>query len=316
MVRCLSFSVLAFISLAGSIKIPFLSEFSARFSDEMRFQKSSLEQYKDQISTRITNTVADFKKSQEELKIDYEEQLDKYTNQFNDLYSESVASLNKQKETINEINNRLQKYRKDRPKQIDESLDEFRRLFNESSIPELPQLWSPPQAKSLDSLEATSHKMEDLNTYWNNISSRWTTFSSKDRKKMIREPRNTEDFKDFMKGIMVDFEKIQEDFKLNAKTIEKKSLNYFEEALNKQDIRIEKYSIDDRLKLFDQSVSLWFEERLQSVEEIFKGLQETIILRESVFSALANKKSAKLQYTVMTDQMLSQVCVGGRGGGG
>lgn len=96
-------------------------------NDEIRFRKLSIDQYREKINEKIRRKIESFKYDQDLVRVDVQNKLDNYLNRFNQLYNESIESLKMQQESINELNNKYI-----RPKRIDESLEEFRRIYNES----------------------------------------------------------------------------------------------------------------------------------------------------------------------------------------
>ena len=111
-----------------------LSGLATRFSDEVRFRKLPIDQYRRQIKLWIDESVKELKRNQEELTQDKNKQLERYKAMFDELYLDSIESLNKQADALNELNTKLKKYSKERPKQIDSSLDDFRRFFNSTQM--------------------------------------------------------------------------------------------------------------------------------------------------------------------------------------
>lgn len=191
-----------------------LGELPTRIMEEYTFRKSSLDQYKDRINNRILKAVNEFKDNQEVLRNKAQQDLENYINRINNLYSESIETMNKQRETINEINERLQIYSRKRPKQIDASLDEFRRLFNETQIEEFLQ-WPVQKSKQRGYKNPKVHSLDtyDLHSIWNHLNKKLQ--SSK-----VIEIKKTETF---VKSILHEFEHFQEDLKSKAKYVEQVS---------------------------------------------------------------------------------------------
>lgn len=278
-----------------------LERLSWKFLEEVNFRKVSTNQYKIQINDRINQTIRSIKHRQEVMSEDAEKELENYLASFNRLYNESLESMGKQREVIADLNDRIQLYTKTRPKKIDESLDDFRQLFNESQLPDLTNFWEfkdkeftvrrklapyPTIPDSKDKgLDSLTQILDNMN------------------KKLRQNATSSNQFEVKLKEI----DKIKDEFWKGARNIEKASQQALEKSLNKQDLRIEKSLIEDRLKKFDKDTSDWIENQLTAAEEAFKNFKEQVSLSESMYLNLVGKKRAKLEYTAVTDKTLSLV---------
>lgn len=99
-------------------------------NDNISYRKSSATQYREKLRKNVMNIFDSFRSSQSVLSQQTQQEFEVYMNQLNQIYSDTLASLQQQRNYIKE----LEKNVPSRPKQIDESLERFRKFYDESII--------------------------------------------------------------------------------------------------------------------------------------------------------------------------------------
>ena len=149
------------------------------------------------------------------MKKDVERDLEHYLKSIRDLYNESLISVKKQEQLINDLNKQIEIYYEERPKQLDRSLEDFRILFNDthmeklSKMPTSQQSWKENLQKSKTHIFHSSTKGNTTDTLKYKVD---VTL------KELHKPHWKAE--DIIKGIGKDFERIQEDFKDSARKME------------------------------------------------------------------------------------------------
>lgn len=111
--------------------IDFVRDLFNEWADEVRYRKYNLNQYKVEISTKVTESIENFRKDQLKVETVAQKDLESYKEKINQLYESNLAALNKQKNAVDEIKKIIQLKR---PPKIDDSLEQFKRFYNESII--------------------------------------------------------------------------------------------------------------------------------------------------------------------------------------
>eukprot|EP01038_Epipyxis_sp_PR26KG_P007887 gene7887-10703_t len=272
------------------------------FIEEYRFRKSSLNEYRNQIHLNIMKTVDVYFQEQNNIKIDTQSELSKYVKKFSQLYNETLQSIKYQQEAMQEINRGYI-----RPKRIDESLDDFRKLYNESLFPSFIkksslQINTFSKAKDewfisdwfLSSLFNSNIKNKNtLSTSWS-LLIQVTSDGVKNAEKVVSNTMNE----------LIQFQKELSD---TVQLVKKESEELFPLALNKNDIRIGRNIFENQIKKIEYDSSKWIDDRLAQLESTLKLLQEKVNATDSMYEELIGKRKAKVQFAVMNDVTMKKV---------
>lgn len=209
-----------FLTLFGSLK------------EEFRYRKSSLEQYRDQLTGRLLENVEKFRRDQEYLRNDAKVQLETYAMKVNQLYNETLLSLQRQQQSVMEMQQSEAKQFV-RPKRIDESLEEFRKSFNETEFLNgiLSNRWKPAWVKSPRSMDSFSKldpfpaQIEALTT---NLQKNWNFL-------LQLTSEGTRNADNLVQKTLDDFSRLQEELKVSSKMIEKATQELFPITLRLSD---------------------------------------------------------------------------------
>jgi hypothetical protein len=163
------------------------------------------------------------------LRKDAQVQLDLYAAKIKELYNETMISLQRQQKSIYDLHESESKQFL-RPKRIDESLEEFRKLFNESEFMEglLSNKWRPnwqrtdlPISQNFSKLDPFSTQIEGLTV---NLKKNWIFLLQ-----MSAESSRNADA--LVQKTYDDLIRLQEDLKQSSKLLEKATQEMFPLAL-------------------------------------------------------------------------------------
>jgi hypothetical protein len=201
-----------FIDMIGSMK------------EEIRFRKMSLDQYRHQIISKVMDHIEKFGRDQDLLRSDAKMQLESYTLKINQLYNETLVSLQRQQRSIAEFQESEAKQFV-RPKRIDESLEEFRLSFNESDFLNgvIKNHWRPAwdkQKKQLQDFSNLDPFGTQIDNLTNNLKKNWNFLLQ-----LSSEGSKNADL--IVQKTMEDLVRLQEELKTSSKLIEKASQDLF-----------------------------------------------------------------------------------------
>lgn len=98
--------------------------------EEVRYNKLTLSQYRDRISWNFNNIFEKFSTNQWKTTASARDDIQSYAAKFNQIYNDAIENLERQKNVINAMNAKVYV----RPKQFDESLEQFKKFYNESTV--------------------------------------------------------------------------------------------------------------------------------------------------------------------------------------
>ena len=289
------------ITLMPAVSLPspqLISTFINNLNEEIRFRKLTLSQYRDSISTKLSILLDSFGKDQSDLANKAQNELNVYLNKFKQQYSDSLESLQKQKDTIEELN----KAAIQRPTGIDDSLEMFMKFYNESVSSKLNQrskLWDSFQSKFNDftSPDPFPKQMDALSK------------SLKDNWSLVKQTASDYSInaETAVSSTLNDFTKFQDELASNAKLIAKVSQESIEKTLDKKNLRLERLELEKQLKTLEKQGSQWIDEKKKEFEITFKNLQDKVHITNSVYEELIIKRRASMQYSALNDQTLNKI---------
>jgi hypothetical protein len=281
--------------------IHFLKETANELSDELRYRKYSLDQYREDISSKVSESIEKFRRDQKDKTLMAERDFELYVEKLDALFRESLIALDRQKTKVEELRRRTVIQR---PPNIDDSLEQFKMNYNESII------FGP---------------YEMLRKKW-----KWNFLSERIVKK--NKPRSESDRMDdsylerdieiqiklltdrlqgtigrVTKTAAEDLSKFQEDLTASAKALavsRQKSINI---TIDKRDFRRETRDLEEQLRELNREGSLWVANKISSMEVSLRAVQDTLLEKEKEFEDLIFKKDLNIQYSVQNDASLNQV---------
>ena len=160
---------------------------------------------------------------------DAQVQLDLYAAKIKELYNETMVSLQRQQKSIYDLHESESKQFL-RPKRIDESLEEFRKLFNESEFMEglLSNKWRPNWQRTDLAISQNFSKLDPFSTQIEgltvNLKKNWIFLLQ-----MSAESSRNADA--LVQKTYDDLIRLQEDLKQSSKLLEKATQEMFPLAL-------------------------------------------------------------------------------------
>lgn len=218
------------------------------------------------------------------------------------LYAEIVLTKQRQEDALSELTRRG---REARPRSIDESLESFRKAYNESmsflgsggdgSI--APRLFlkrrSTRQSPSAAAEgESFSRQMEVLT---GRVRSTWES---------ARHPRLS------LQSTLDDLKAVQLNLLDSAKALLNNTVSASALGSTTQtwrDLVRERKSLDKNLRKLEREGYWWIEQRVTQIESTIRLVQEKIATTNSAYEELLTKRRASLYYTALSDSCLLQV---------
>lgn len=269
----------------------FLVRVKCSISDELRYRKTSFHQYQDQIELFWNQSIDAFRNGQLRRSIILQQELDEYRSKFDKLYNNITVALQSQKDYLQELNNVVI-----RPKQIDQSLEDFRRFYNETLYQAF--LSGGPSVKVSLRINVTDTINAQIDVLNKQMKKNWDSLikSSQESRNAAEEVvRDTfKEFAHFQEAIVEKFEDSAVELFSNS-------------GVTKADLRARRKLLDAHIKRLEKEGSLWIENRFRDLEMSLKSLQERAKNSETIYEELINKRRSNLHYTVMNDMTLNKV---------
>lgn len=202
----------------------FFSDLFNGIEEEFRFRKLSLQQYRDRLTEEILDRIEKFSRDQDLMRHDAQIQFESYATKINKLYNETIISLQRQQQSILELHESEAKQFV-RPKRIDESIEEFRKSFNESEFMNslLSNKWRPTWKRDEKSSSVFS-KLDPFSTQIENL----TEVLKKDWNSLFQVSLAGSNNADkLIKKSLDDLVHLQEELKQTSKLLEKAAKDLF-----------------------------------------------------------------------------------------
>ena len=313
----------ASIPIQGSGIVFFKTIFSD-LSSKFKYRKLDLDQYREAISSKVAESIENFRNDQLIAQSVAQKDLESYMEKFNQLYSKNLAALEKQRLAVDEMRRKVEIKR---PPNIDDSLDQFRRFYNESIVlgpyeavsKQLKFNFLDKKSFKLDSKDSldpiflednlvkqTERLKEKLYNDWNNLFG-INIDTKKGKEKRNKMSRKTGTFERTIRTAAMDLTKFQEDLTSNAYSIAISTQKSILTTIDKKDLRRETRNLEKQLKRLNREGSIWVDEKISYMESTLKQMQEKLQITEKDFEELLFKRKANMQYSAMNDVTLNQI---------
>lgn len=284
-----------------------ISDWLIDVREDLKSRHYSFVKYKDEIAERVERSLDSFKNKQLESVKKTEDDLQDYIRNLNDLYNDALSQLEKQRVAIDELNKRKQA----RSPSLDESLDQFKKAYNESvdfmlKWPEVefkkhirkiaPSWQHKDQSKDVDFIPFRQ-QMEQLDRA---LQSQWESVAF-----AATEGSRTADR--LRKQLLNDFRSIQDNITISANIISDQSKTTIQKALSKREAKREKVALETQLKRLESEGKVWLDDRAAQLEAVVRNLQEKLTSSTSLYDELVSRKKSQYYYSSLTDSTLSQV---------
>lgn len=281
------------------IAIPFfpagINRFQKYVREEYKFRKSSIDQYREQIERFWNQSLSSFRTTQNLRYEETKQDLDNYRQRFNLLYINITNTILEQKKWT-DIQPKFT-----RQKQIDQSLEDFRRFYNETVYQAFVQEREKPTSsffkrKSLFSTNGSEPFYLQLDYLNKQLTKNWDSL-------ILLSTESRRVAEDSILDSLAEFKKIQDEVILQARLLENSTFA----ASNKRDLRTARAAFEQQLQHLEKDGSIWIESRLHSLEASLKSLQDRIKASESIYEELLGRKKSSLHYTLLNDMTLNKV---------
>jgi hypothetical protein len=257
------------------------------------------------VERRLKGSLERFQIDQTAKTKESQQQLESYIRKVTVIYNDTITSLYKQRNLVEEIE-KLDVYR---PKKVDESLEQFRKWYDESLAPVINSTsllvsnkrytndgYSFQAATTYDLLPSLDFSILNRNL--------------QDRLHLLKENAHTSSSlveRRVLQAIR-ELSQLQDDRILkDALQRLKQSQEAVQTALDKSDFQRERKLFEERLAGFERSRTVWLDERVKVLEASVKSFQETLISSNTVFSELVAKKRINVEYHAINDATLRKV---------
>ena len=289
-------------------------DFYNDITDEIQFRKSSIEDYQKKISNRVSSSIERFRNDQLRVKSRAEHDLESYMKKLNQLYTENLLSLGKQQKAIQDLSKRkiIQ-----RPAKMDDSLEQFRKFYDESvtmspyhvarSTWEASWDWM----SSFSLLKAKEGASAEYDQIEKRIEKQIATLTQRMQQGMQEAvetaSESAESLERAFRSAAVDLTKAPEEILNNARNLATSSQSSIRRTIDKSDVRRETRDLEIKLQQLSREGAQWMEEKLQMVETSFKLVQDTLQQRNVEFEEMISKRRSSMQYSAMNDATLNQI---------
>jgi hypothetical protein len=260
--RAIHYTLLVSIWLSyGVSSIPFqgsganfMKNVLSEWSNALKYRKYDLDQYREEISSKVTESIENFRKDQLVAQSVAQKDLDSYMEKFNQMYARNLATLEKQKIAVDEMRKRMEI---SRPPNIDDSLEQFRKFYNESIVVGPYEMvskqwrWSTIEKKTFDPkmpqeslfeeslIKQTERLREMLRNEWIN--------AFKVPEKKSKSKRKAWTIETTVRSAASDLNKLQEELTLNARQLALSTQNAIKTTIDKKDVRRETRNLEEQL---------------------------------------------------------------------
>ena len=237
------------ISVGGTT---FVRGVFSEWSNALKYRKYDLDQYREEISNKVAESIVNFRRDQLVAQSVAQKDLESYMEKFNLLYAKNLKTMEKQKVAVNEMRRRMEI---SRPPKIDDSLEQFRRFYNESMIVGPYRMvsrswkWNVMDKKSAkpqerifeESLIKQSERLiEKFQSDWIHVFRSTTNQKGSQQKEGMIERA--------MRNAALDLSKLQDDLTSNARLLAVSTQNSIKLTIDKEDVRRETLNLEEQLK--------------------------------------------------------------------
>jgi hypothetical protein len=231
--------------------IHFLKETASELSNELRYRKYSLDQYREDISSKVSESIEKFRRDQKDKTLMAERDFELYVEKLDALFRESLIALDLQKRKVEELRRRTVIQR---PPNIDDSLEQFKMNYNESIIfgphEMLRKKWK------WNFLSETIVKKNKPRSDCDRMDDSYLERDIEIQIKLLTD-RLQGTIGRVTKTAAEDLSKFQEDLTASAKALavsRQKSINM---TIDKRDFRRETRDLEEQLRELNREGSLW-----------------------------------------------------------
>jgi hypothetical protein len=273
--------------------------------DDMKFRTYSINRYRADFEKMLRGSLERFQLEQNAKSKESRKQLESHMWQMTTIYNETMSALLKQRNLMDEI----EKLDVHRPRMVDESLEHFRKWYDESLAPVM---------NTTSLLVANKRYKNDRYSFKAATAYDWLphvdlTLLNKSLQHSLDIVVKTA----YESSMLIEHGVVQairelshlQDDRILKDALQrlKQSQVAVQKTLDKSDFLRERKVFEERLAAFEHSRAVWVEGRLKPLEASVKHLQEKLVLSNSIYSDLVAKKRVSVEYVAMNDATLRKV---------
>jgi len=288
----------------------------ADMTEEAQFRRSTIEQYRDEISGRVQATIDRFRTDQLRRQTKAERDLEKYKQKLNKLYLDNLLALGKQRQAVQDLGKRKAVRR---PAKMDDSLEQFRKLYEETGplvdpytvaknywertrdwLTSLAPGTVPVVSFPSDYVQIERRIERQIDTLTRHVHrgvQGAVETASEGVEALERTFRNAAD----------DLRRMPEDVVSSARSVAASTQASIRNTIDKRDVRRETRDLEAKLQALSREGAQWMDSKRQQVETTIRTLQETLQQRNTEFEEMISKRRVSMQYASMNDATLSQI---------
>ena len=227
----------------------------SEWSSALKYRKYDLDQYREVISSKVAESIENFRRDQLLAQSVAQRDLESYMDKFNQLYAKNLATVEAQRMAIDEMRKRMEL---SRPPYIDDSLDQFRRIYNESIVvgpyEMVSKRWKwtfpsknthsvdkPNQKEAEESLMKQTERLREK--FQNDLSNVF-----KDTTEARRSNQREGTIERAIRSAANDLNKLQEELSSNARQLAISTQNSIKTTIDKKDVRRETRNLEMQLE--------------------------------------------------------------------
>lgn len=275
----------------------FLTNIGFDIMDEIRYRRSTISQYRDQINSKVQFSLENFRRRNVKESKESFHELNTYVQKFNDLYQEAANSVEIQKNALLELNKEIYH----RSNMLDDSLEQFRKAYNETVeniAPKVFQKWPAFQKKTVNSVNHSDKRIvtisiDQLILNWNSV-----------LQATIESSKSAEELR---KQAISEFSSIQDELSHKAKVLVQRSQLSLQKQIRKSEVKRERINLENQLQHLEKEGSLWVDSKKRQIETALKAIQDKITSTNSTYETLIGKRRESIYYSYMNDVTLNKV---------
>ena len=307
--------------------------------DALRY--SSFNEYKEQFNQRLARSYEGFLSRQAAATFDARRELERYTTQLERLYAETMQTQRRQQTSLAELTQQSRGLQ--RPRGLDESLDAFRRAYNES----LESLMAPLQPREKTTYGMRLHALiqqrgagiagrgvatkatpglglqqtwqtlvidepfakqiesmrRDLTRSWDSLLSHTSSVQTQAEQAMAT---TLDDLQRDLLSLQTRIVSSARDF-LTATSSTLLVDPHLAMSYTSRDALRDKARLEERFRELDREGKAWVETQAQLMQTRIRLMQDKIQQSNRVYEELLTKRKASMYYTALNDATLNQV---------
>jgi hypothetical protein len=275
---------------------------------QFSFQNSNLTNYKQKIEIQVLKLVEQFRQEQQIVYDDFNKQFNLYKKNFTKAYEDTLKTLSQRRNIVNDLDVIIIK----RPKQIDESLEQFRQWYDEVILKynvsaekirfepidqTSTSIWNSIMDTFFSKSNQSLFSKPPFDQLYSNLDTNW---------KLIQETAN-ENIILLVNQSLKELELLQDEKTMSIKELIDQSQEIIRKTLNTTEIVKEKQILELKIKQLEKSRTLWIESKKEKLNEQMKYFQDKILISNKLYEELLMKRRDSVEYNGVTDETLRKL---------